>query len=210
MDFNVFVKYFKPKNNIPQIIGGFIVACGVILAIMGGFGLFLGLIIIAVGLAIIIFARESRPTDADVDEAVQKKTKDITQDAMGEIDVHEKLVKAFAPVVFSEFDFSGQELDPANFSMQRGSDGKYRTNRYSSAVILFAQEKLHIYMHKFFLTKDEEETKVLSQPYTELKEAIDSVLEKMTVEDYEEMMNAAIAVQPLADAEEAETEAVTE
>ena len=47
---------------------------------------------------------------------------------------------------------------------------------------------------------------------TELKEAIDSVLEKMTVEDYEEMMNAAIAVQPLADAEgaEAEMEAVTE
>lgn len=171
MDFKGFVKYFKPKNIIPQIIGGFIVACGVILAIMGGLGLFMGLIIIAVGLAIIIFAREARPSDADVDEAVQKRTKDIEQDAMGEVDVHEKLVKAFAPVTFKEFDFSGQELDPDNFSMQRGSDGKYRTNRYSAAVILFAQEKLHIYMLRFFLTKDEEETNVLSQPYTELKEA---------------------------------------
>lgn len=36
---------------------------------------------------------------------------------------------------------------------------------------------------------------------TELKEAIDGVLAKMTPEDYTEMMNAAIAVQPLADAE---------
>ena len=36
---------------------------------------------------------------------------------------------------------------------------------------------------------------------TELKDAINSVLEKMTAEDYEEMMNEAISVQPLSDAE---------
>jgi putative lysine transport system substrate-binding protein len=36
---------------------------------------------------------------------------------------------------------------------------------------------------------------------TELKEAIDSVLAEMTAEDYEEMMNEAISVQPLSDAE---------
>ena len=35
----------------------------------------------------------------------------------------------------------------------------------------------------------------------ELKDAINSVLENMTTEDYEEMMNEAISVQPLSDAE---------
>ncbi len=37
---------------------------------------------------------------------------------------------------------------------------------------------------------------------TELLDAINSVLAEMTVDDYEEMMNEAIAVQPLSDAEE--------
>ena len=41
----------------------------------------------------------------------------------------------------------------------------------------------------------------LQKGNTELKDAIDSVLKEMTVEDFEEMMNAAIAVQPLSDAE---------
>ena len=41
----------------------------------------------------------------------------------------------------------------------------------------------------------------LQKGNTELKDAINSVLEKMTAEDYEEMMNEAISVQPLSDAE---------
>ncbi len=41
----------------------------------------------------------------------------------------------------------------------------------------------------------------LQKGNTELLDAINGVLEKMTPEDYEEMMNEAIAVQPLSDAE---------
>ena len=41
----------------------------------------------------------------------------------------------------------------------------------------------------------------LQKGNTELKDAINGVLEKMTADDYEEMMNEAIAVQPLSDAE---------
>lgn len=41
----------------------------------------------------------------------------------------------------------------------------------------------------------------LQKGNTELLDALNGVLEKMTVEDYEEMMNEAISVQPLADAE---------
>lgn len=41
----------------------------------------------------------------------------------------------------------------------------------------------------------------LQKGNTELKDAINSVLSEMTAEDYEEMMNEAISVQPLSDAE---------
>lgn len=41
----------------------------------------------------------------------------------------------------------------------------------------------------------------LQKGNTELLDALNGVLEEMTVEDYEEMMNEAISVQPLADAE---------
>jgi putative lysine transport system substrate-binding protein len=41
----------------------------------------------------------------------------------------------------------------------------------------------------------------LQKGNTELKDAINSVLAEMTVEDFEEMMDEAISVQPLSDAE---------
>ena len=41
----------------------------------------------------------------------------------------------------------------------------------------------------------------LQKGNTELLDAINGVLEEMTPEDYEEMMNEAISVQPLSDAE---------
>ena len=49
--------------------------------------------------------------------------------------------------------------------------------------------------------KDVEKLLKLDPGNTELLDAINGVLEKMTPEDYEEMMNEAIAVQPLSDAE---------
>ena len=172
MDYNGFRKYFTPVNMIPRIIGGFIVACGVIFAIVvRRMGLYFGFVIVITGLCVMIFSRDSRPSDEDVDGAVAKKIKDIDDTARQEIDVREKLIKAFPPVVFSDFDYSGYELDPGNFAVQRGRDGKYRTNRYSAAEIMFAQEKLHIFMYKICLTEEKEETKCLSERYVDLKEA---------------------------------------
>lgn len=172
MDYNGFKKYFTPINMIPQIIGGFIVACGAIFAIVvRHFGLYFGVIIAIVGLCVLVFARDSRPSDEDVDGAVAKKINDIDSTARQGIDIRERLIKAFPPVLFADYDFSGWETDPENFAVQRGRDGRYRTNTYSAAEIMFAQERLHIYMYKVCLTEEKEESTTLSERYLDLKGA---------------------------------------
>ncbi|MCD7776753.1 MAG: hypothetical protein LUH54_05230, partial [Firmicutes bacterium] len=81
-------------------------------------------------------------------------------------------VKAFPTRIFLDYDFSHYEEEGAEFMLQRGSDGKYRTNRYAAAAILFAQEKLHIYLYQFYLTKNEESEHRLAENYVDLEGAV--------------------------------------
>lgn len=164
MDYNSFKKYFSPKNNLWQIIGGVIIALAVPLFFMR-MSMF-GVVIVAIGACVFIFARDSRPSDADVDGAIEKKIKDIDNLAKQGIDLREKQIKAFPPVSFSEFDYSGDDI-----IVQKGADGKYRSNRYSAAEIIFTQEKLHIFMMQFSLVEEKEEQKYFDAKYTELKDA---------------------------------------
>ena len=169
MDYNGFRKYFTPQNIIPQIIGTVLVAVGAVLLFIGRFFLYMGVVVAAIGLCIIVCARESRPSDSDLDEAVAKKIKDLDDTAKHQIDIREHLVKAFPPVAFSDFDFSGVDDGSGEFLIHKGRDGKYRTNRYSAAEIMFAQDKLHIYMIKFYVTEAKEEETTLSENYVNLK-----------------------------------------
>ncbi len=170
MDYASFKKYFSPKNNTWQIIGGVIAALGLPFFFMRAS--MIGVVIVAIGACIFIFARDSRPADADVDGAIAKKIKDIDDLAKRGIDIRERMIKAFPPVAFSEFDFSGYENNRENFFVQKGSDGRFRSNRYSAAEIIFTQEKLHIFMMQFSLTEEQEDQKYFEAKYTDLKEAV--------------------------------------
>ena len=169
MDYNGFRKYFTPQNMLPQIIGIGLVAVGAVFIIIGMFFLYMGVVIVAVGLCIIVFARESRPSDTDLDEAIAKKIKDLDDTAKHQIDIREHLVKAFPPVAFSDFDFTGVDEAEGEFLIHKGRDGKYRTNRYSAAEIMFTQDRLHIYMIKFYVTEQNEKETTLSERYENLK-----------------------------------------
>ena len=172
MDYNSYKKYFKPKNFIMQIIGGFIAACSIPCFFIRGFGTMMGVVIIAFGACLIIFANGARPNDSEIDGAIALRVKDIDELAIQRVDSREKLIKAFPPVTFGEYDYSDYNNTSGDFLIQQGRDGKYRTNKYSSAQILFAQEKLHILMYQFYLTKDESDTKYFDCKYTSLQSAV--------------------------------------
>ncbi len=168
MDYNSYKKYFLPTNNIGQIIGCFIMACAIPFFFIRFGGIYMGVITIAIGACVFVFAKGTRPSDSELDSACETKIKDIEDTARHGIDIREKLIKAFPPVTFSEYDYSGEDKYSEEFTVQRGADGKYRSNRYSSAVILFAQEKLHLYMLQFSLTSANEEEKFYEAKYTDL------------------------------------------
>lgn len=171
MDYNSYKKYFLPHNNLWQIIGGIITVCGIPFFFFRGFGSMMAIVIIAVGLCVFVFAKGNRPSDSEIDMAAAKKSENIEENARRGIDIREKLIKAFPPVSFSDYEFSGKNGDEGEFMVQKGSDGKYRSNRYYSAVILFAQEKLHIYEYAFSMTEPYEKENYFASLYTDLKEA---------------------------------------
>ena len=162
MDFKGMQKYFSPKNMIPQIIGYGIAAFGVFIAIADW--LFFGVPFIIVGGCIILFLRDSRPSDNDIDSTAETKIKDLDERAKAHIDVHEKPIRAFQPEVFAGYDYS----EPEGLLVSRGSDKKYRTNKYAAAELIFMQDRLHVLMYRFCLTKEDERTTYMTEKYDDL------------------------------------------
>lgn len=171
MDYINNIKYFLPKKNFWKIVGAVIAVLGIPFFFIGRGGSMMGTVVIAVGLCIFIFAKDARPSDVDIDNAVEKKIKDVDELARRGVDIRERLIKAFPPVMFSDYDYRGYGEEGSDLTVQRGDDRKYRSNKYSAAEILFAMEKLHIFMYQFYLTKETEEQRYFEAKYTELKNA---------------------------------------
>ncbi len=163
-----FRKYFSPASSVPKIIGGVIIAIGAVMCLLRGMMLFLGVVVMAIGAAIFFLAKESRASDEDLDGALADMASDIDYQARLDIDVREKVMSAFRPEVFTEFDYSGAESSPGTFRLVRGADRKYRTNRYTATEIVFAQAKLHIYKYTLNLTEEGEDAERLAERYVDL------------------------------------------
>lgn len=172
MDYINNIKYFLPQKNFWKIVGAVIAAVGVPFFFMGHGGSMIGCVIIAVGLCVFIFAKDSRPSDADIDNAVAKKIKNVDEFARRGIDIREKLIKVFPPVMFSDYDYSNDDESDEELKVQRGQDRKYRSNKYAAAQIMFATEKLHIFTYRFCITKEADDEKYFEAKYTDLQNAV--------------------------------------
>lgn len=175
MDFSNNIKYFKKRNYIFMIVSALLVVAGVIIAIaLDRRQMWAGIVVAVVGVLLFFITNDSRPKDSDLDGAIQRKVADLEEVAKKGIDYREKYVKAFPTRIFTDYDFSHYETEGGDFMIQRGSDSKYRTNRYAAAAILFGQETLHIYLYRFYLTKAEEERDEhwLAEKYVDLDGAV--------------------------------------
>lgn len=165
MDFKGLKKYFTPKNKIPQFIGYGIAAFGVLVAIF--YWLYFGVPFMIVGVCVVLFMRDSRPSDSDVDATAKAKLSDLDTRARAHIDIHEKPIKAFPPEVFDGYDYS----EPDGLLVCRGGDKKCRTNKYSAAEMVFTQDVLHVFLYRFCLTEDSEQSEYMDERYENLGRA---------------------------------------
>lgn len=163
-----FVKYFSPSSSVPKIVGGVIIAIGVVMMFLRGIMLLLGVVVAAIGGAVFFLAKESRASDEEVDKALSDMASDLDYRAKSDVDVKEKIMSAIRPEVFQEYDYSGAESDPGTFFMVKGSDNKYRTNKYTSTEIVFTQNKLHVYKYSLILTSEGESVEKLCEKYVDL------------------------------------------
>ena len=148
MDYKGLKKYFEPKNMIPQIIGAVICAFGIFVAVADF--IYFGVPIIIVGVCVILFTRDSRVSDEEVDRTAASKIKDLDGRARADIGVRERDMRGFMPETFSGYEFTD------GTAVARGRDRKLRSDRYAAAELVFTQECIHAYVYRFSLTKEEE------------------------------------------------------
>ncbi len=163
MDHKGLKKYFTPKNMIPQIIGAVICAFGVFVAVVDW--VYFGAPIIIVGVCVILFTRDSRVSDEEVDRTVASKIKDLDERTRADIGVREREMRGFMPESFSGYEFA------EDVAVARGRDLKLRSDRYAAAELVFTQECIHAYVYRFCLTKDEDSERRATIKYGDIGDA---------------------------------------
>lgn len=163
MDHKGLKKYFTPKNMIPQIIGAVICAFGIFVAVVDW--IYFGAPIMIVGVCVILFTRDSRVSDEEVDRTVASKIKDLDERARADVGVREREMRGFMPESFSGYEFAD------GIAVARGRDRKLRSERYAAAELVFTQECIHAYVYRFCLTEDEDSERRVTVKYADIGDA---------------------------------------
>lgn len=140
MDYKKNLKYFKPINWKAIIIYYFLVF--ITFAIQA----VLGIVVLAVAVALTIFAIKGRPTDADIDAAVTSQLKDMKARALRKLGVDEDEVKEIAPITFDGYVYNKALI-------KEGKDGKYRSNKYQAVMFFFSDNEVHCFTYDFSITE---------------------------------------------------------
>lgn len=140
MDYKKNNKYFQPLNLKAAII-----ICLV------GVGMFpvnavLGLIAIALGVAIIVLQVKGKPTDAEIDAVVSEQLKDMKTRALRKLGVDEDEVSEIAPITFDGYVYN-------KALVKQGKDGKYRSNKYQAVMFFFSNNEVHCFTYDFSITE---------------------------------------------------------
>lgn len=139
MDKKKIQKYFKPTNmNLGIII------CVVGLMSFAG-DVMAGLVITAIGAALIFFQVAGRPSDEDIDNLVASQLSNLKERAMRKLGVDEDEVSEVAPISFDGYVYN-------NAQIKCGKDGKFRSNKYEAVMFFFSANEVHCYTYNFCIT----------------------------------------------------------
>ena len=183
MDYIANKKYFtidRKKITTTLIIigvGALVTLIGVILqaasdahdALLFKLIIALGVVIIIVGSIFYNIACGNKSTDADLDEIVKKKTKDMSQKWIKKLDLERKMLKRPVPFAVEGYDFNGSEP----LLVQVDKRGHYRSNYYKSVQFLFGLDMMYICTLRFSFTEEgfQEVDDYRKIPYTSFDKA---------------------------------------
>ena len=141
MDYSKNQKYFMPVNLKWGII---VCVVGVLLLTESAIA---GIIGIVIGAALIYLQVGGRPTDADIDAAVNSQLANLKTRALKKLGLDEDEVNEIAPISFDGYVYTGAA------SIKEGKDGKYRSNKYQAVMFFFSSNEVHCYTYDFSITE---------------------------------------------------------
>lgn len=147
MDYQKNLKYFQNVSyNIPIIM----IIVGAVILFSGFSGsvalVFVGLLIVAAGIAWIVLKNKGIVSDADYDASVGEMLTNMKEKALNKLGIDEDEVKEIAPISFDGYVYKGASL------AKKGADGLWRTNKYESVMLFFSEHEVHCYTYTFDTT----------------------------------------------------------
>lgn len=148
MDPKQAAKYFKPLSlKLPLIL----LAIG-ILTLMAGFAgsvemVVVGLIFAGLGGFLLYNQTQGRPTDADIDQAIQAVAGGAREQGLARLGLDESEVNLIQPVVIP-----GPDLRNSRGMVKKGKDGVLRAAANEVLVLYFSENEVHSYTHQFNVT----------------------------------------------------------
>lgn len=144
MDYAKNERYFQPVKLKWGII---ICAIGLVLLIGGGETLVAGIIGLVIGALLIYRQFAGRPTDQDIDAAVNSQLSNMKARALKKLGLDEDEVREIDPICFDGYVYTGAA------EIKRGNDGVYRSNKYQAVMFFFSSSEVHCYTYNFSITE---------------------------------------------------------
>lgn len=179
MDFKYSNKYFKSTGLIAKI-GLFPLIGGIILFIIIAIithpipAIFSAGWFIIAGLVMIIFGKAGNMSDSEYDEQTVKATARIQEKAMHKFDIEDKHIKIIDPVILKGYLFKDEE----GYMFKKGNDGKYRSNNFGTAVMMFGPQIMYLYIYNLSTTDETNPDKEILEKYKYLDLEGAAILDK--------------------------------
>ncbi len=167
-------KYLK-SNDLHFYIGWCLLGVGVFLFVVGElFWLYIlpyqwifSILAIIAGALTAFLPRMNRGTEESLDEAVKKTNDELCQIVLTTLEKKLKN-KGEPPAVVGHYLLSGKDL-----IIRKGrKDEKVRSSRYTTALLSFTKDELHILQSTFSLISDESSQQVYEIPYQHAPHAL--------------------------------------
>lgn len=148
------LKYFTSKGVSPfTIVAIVLLAVGLVFSVASHDLRWIGILILAVGVGLLIFSGGGKASGDDIEYQVGEKMRNMHERGMIRFELFEKSLKFLQPLTLRGYEFDDDVY------YKKGSDGKNRTSIFSAAILFFTGDKLHIHRRRFSFvdeTLDEE------------------------------------------------------
>lgn len=160
MDYERNLKYFKPGTITGAVI---LIIIGFFFLFAGKGWTFLGILMMAGGIALIVHKNKTKVTDQEYDSQIAGALDGIVARAMNKLGLDEDEITQIDPIVIRNYNYENAitvQKDTTIYDnttvVKTGNDGLLRSNRFYAVVIFATDDAVHYYRYDFMTTSPQQ------------------------------------------------------